>query len=107
MRFETQTLRVALIVWGFSGTPNALGDLGTALGGSWSGGTAQHRTSCAGWDVSMCTLRAPGNTEVVKPAQRDPTRWSRRGYSRGTSCSTCRAGGRPAAHGRGYRRRQP
>lgn len=46
------------------------------LGGSWGGGTARCRTSCAGWDVSTCTLAAPGSSEVVKPAERDPARWA-------------------------------
>ncbi|MBI4955545.1 MAG: hypothetical protein HY908_26230 [Myxococcales bacterium] len=106
MRFETQTLWVALIAWGCSGPPssgsdggavpcgNGVTDVGeacdgdsiacTTLGGSWSAGTAGCRTNCAGWDVSMCTLQAPGNTEVVKPAERDPTRWAQARCNDGT-----------------------
>lgn len=98
MCLATKALWVALGAWGWSGTSSALGVGGaaecgngvtevgeacdggsiacTALGGSWSAGAAQCRTSCAGWDVSTCTLAAPGNTEVVKPAVRDPTRWA-------------------------------
>jgi hypothetical protein len=115
MRFEMQTLPVALIALGCSG-PLAV-DAGTTdagasvdgggalcgdgvtdtseacdgdsiacteLGGSWSAGTAQCRASCTGWDVSMCTLAAPRHTEVVKPAERDPTRWAEARCNDGT-----------------------
>jgi hypothetical protein len=56
----------------------------TALGGSWSAGTAPCRATCEGWDVSTCTLRAPGSTEVVRPAERDPTRWAEARCNDGT-----------------------
>jgi len=106
MRFETQALWVALIACGCSGPPSSEGDAGpapcgnavtdegeacdgdstacTTLGGSWSAGTAPCRASCAGWDVSMCTLQAPGDTEVVEPAERDPTRWAQARCNDGT-----------------------
>ena len=47
-----------------------------SLGGSFSGGTASCRPSCSGWDVSRCVLAARGEVEIVKPAERDPSRWS-------------------------------
>src|SRR5687768_15910212 len=100
-----RALWFGLVAWGCSGPPslipdgaalcgNGVIDVGEAcdggsiacatLGGSWSAGTAPCRTSCAGADVSMCTLRAPGSSEVVKPAQRDPTRWAQARCNDGT-----------------------
>ncbi len=106
MRFEKLTLWVALIACGCSGSPtsapdggatlcgNGVTDLGeacdgdsmacTTLGGSWSAWMAECRTSCAGWDVSACTLGTPGNTEVVEPAVRDPMRWAQARCNDGT-----------------------
>jgi hypothetical protein len=113
MRFGSLTLWVALIASGCSGSASTTPDSGVAsdaggtalcangvtdvgeacdggsiacatLGGSWSAGTARCRASCAGWDVSTCTLRAPGNTEVVKPGVRDPARWAQARCNDGT-----------------------
>lgn len=107
MRCEPQALwvAVALIASGLGGTPSAWGESATscgngateageacdggsiacsALGGSWSAGLAACKTSCTGWDVSTCTLGAPGNIEVVKPAVRDPARWAQARCNDGT-----------------------
>jgi O-palmitoleoyl-L-serine hydrolase len=48
----------------------------SALGGSFSGGNAPCRADGRGWDVTTCALASPGQTEMVKPAERDPARFA-------------------------------
>jgi hypothetical protein len=46
------------------------------VGAAWDQGGAECRADCSGWDVSTCERSDPDMAEMVKPAQRDPDRWS-------------------------------
>lgn len=47
------------------------------LGSTWTGGTATLRPDGSGYDVSGCERPLPmEQAEMVKPAERDPARWS-------------------------------
>jgi hypothetical protein len=48
----------------------------SSLGGSWSSGNATCRADGKSWDVTPCTLATPGRAETVKPAERNPGRFS-------------------------------
>jgi hypothetical protein len=54
------------------------------LGGSWSGGKARCRGDGSGWDVSGCALAGPGQPEMVKPAEREPSRFDQARCNDGT-----------------------